>query len=89
MNYLVKVGDQTKKVHVDHLMAAHRDFSNRAAADDWDILPFRSPVTTPQIDMDVSNDNTNVPIETGSASRRYPQRDLRPVKRFELIEFCK
>lgn len=43
MNYLVKVGDQTKKVHVDHLMAAHRDSSSRAAADDWDILPFRSP----------------------------------------------
>ena len=89
MNYLAKVGDQAKKVHVDHLMAAHRDSSSRAAADDWKILPFRSPVATPQIDIDVSSDNTNVPIETGPASRRYPQRDRRPVKRFELIEFCK
>ena len=62
MNYLVKIGDQTKKVHVDHLMAAHKDFSNRAAADDWDILPFRSPVTTTHVETDVSSNNTNVPI---------------------------
>ena len=89
MNYLVKIGDQTKKVHVDHLMAAHMDFSNRAAADDWDILPFRSPVTTPHVETDVSSDNTNVPIETGTAGRRYPQQDRRPMKCFELIEFCK
>ena len=50
-------------------MAAHRDFSNRTAADDWDILLFRSPVTTPQVETDVSSDNTNVPIETRPISR--------------------
>ena len=67
-------------------MAAHRDSSNRATADDWDILPFRSPVATPQIDIDVSS---GIPIVTGPASCRYPQQDRRPVKRCKLIEFCK
>ena len=87
MNYLLKIGDQTKKVHVDHLMATNSDLSDKTLSDDWDTIPFELPSTTPQDETDSSSNHTENPLETRPA--RYPQRERRPVKRFELIEFCK
>jgi len=47
--------------------------------EDWDFVPF-DPTPESQ------NDRADNTAETRSS--RYPQRDHRPVKRFEMIEFC-
>ena len=40
LNHLVKISDQTKKVHVNYLMAANSDLSDKGSADDWDTILF-------------------------------------------------
>ena len=78
-----------KKVHVDHhLMAANSDSSDKtlSAADDWDTIPFEILSAVPQNKPDSASNHTDNLLEIMPA--KYPQRQQRPMKRFELIEFC-
>ena len=70
-------------------MAANSDLSDKGSANDWDTIPFKSPLVIPQDETDPSSGHADNPIEMRPPSCRYPQRDQRPVKRFELTEFCK
>ena len=87
LNYLVKTGDQTKKVHVDHLLAGSTNVSDPAAADDWHVIPLDVPITCSPAATESSPHQVDAQTE-GSRHSRYPQRDRRPVKHSELIEFC-
>ena len=84
LNYLVKTGDQTKKVHVDHLLAGSTNVSDPAAADVWDVIPLDKPITCSPAATESSPHQVDAQTE-GSRHSRYPQRDRRPVKCFELI----
>jgi len=54
--------------------------------EDWDSVPLDIKDTNPSPEVESQNDSADNTTETRSS--RYPQRDCRPVKRFELIEFC-
>ena len=76
-----------KKVHVDHLLAGSTNVSDPAAADDWDVIPLDMPITYSPAATESLPHQVDAQTE-GSRHSRYPERDRRLVKRFELIEFC-
>lgn len=86
MNYLIKTGDQVKKFHADPLMVANSDSSDKTLSDDWDTIPFEILSAVPQKKSDSASNHAENLLETMPA--KYPQRERRPVKCFELIEFC-
>lgn len=92
LNYLVKVGNQIRKVHLDHLLSnglSSGGLREETETEDWDSVPLDITLitdTNPSPEVESQNDSADNTTETRSS--RYPQRDHRPVKRFELIEFC-
>ena len=84
LNYLIKIGDRIKKVHIDHLLprSLNNELSSKENTENWEFLPLNIP--TEEVPANVEPPvNTNIPSE---GNRRYPQRTRVPVKRFELIE---
>ena len=68
-------------------MGVNSDSSDKTLlSDDWNTISFELPSAVPQNENDSTSDNTENPLDVRPA--RYPQWVLRPVKRFELIEFC-
>ena len=89
----MKIGDQTKKVHIDHLLpnglTSHSSMGKNTT-EDWDYIPLDNLPEEPQANVEppVNNDSPSDDASTGSTveSRRYPQQTCAPVKCFELIE---
>ena len=86
LNYLVKIGNGTKKVHIDHMLSnrvTDNDLTEKSTTDDWDSLPFQIPPTE---EPPTSNNSPTASSNDNTEARRYPQRLHRPVKRYELVE---
>ena len=81
MKRLGATGDQTKKVHVDHLLAGSTNVSDPAAVD---VIPLDTPITCSPAATESSPHQADDQTEETRHSR-YPHRDRRPVKCFELI----
>ena len=46
LNYLVKLGNQTKKIHVDHMLlnsSSSKDLEEKCTTEDWDFVPVEKP----------------------------------------------
>ena len=46
LNYLVKLGNQTKKIHVDHKLlnsSSRNDLKERCTTEDWDFVAMKVP----------------------------------------------
>ena len=86
LNYLVKIDNQTKKVHIDHMLPnslTENDLTEKSTTDDWDFGPLEIPPTQ---EPTTNNDSPSASSNDSTETRRYPQRSRRPVKRFELVE---
>ena len=66
LNYLVKIGNQMKKVHVDHMLPnslTDNDMTEKSTTDDWDfglleMPPTQEPPTNNDSPSASSSDNT-------------------------------
>ena len=89
LNYLVKIGNQTKKVHVYHMLPnslTDKDLKENDTTEDWDFVPLELPPTEPPTSNDTPSANDSCSDNTHAETRRYSQRSHRPVKCFELVE---
>ena len=89
LNYLVKIGNQTKKVHVDHMLPnslTDQNLKENDTTEDWDFVPLEVSPTEPPTSNDTPSASDSSSDNTHAETRRYPQRTRRPVKRFEMVE---
>ena len=74
LNYLVKMGNGMKKVHIGHILpnrVTDNDLTEKGTTDDWDSLPFQIPPTE---ESPTSNDSPSASSSDNAETRRYPQR---------------
>jgi len=58
---------------------------DKIETENWDSVPF--DIAHTNLTPEVKSQNDSADNTAGRRSSRYPQRDRRPVKYFELIEF--
>ena len=86
LNYLVKLGNQTKKIHVDHMLlnsSSNNDLKGKDITEDWDFVPVEVPPrdVPPELSPSDVTPSTSINPTESIETRRYPQRTHRPVKR--------
>ena len=88
-NFSVKIGNQTKKVHVDYMLhnsLTDKDLKEVDTTEDWDSVPLEVPPTELLTSSDTPSASASCSENTHTETRRYPQRSRRSVKCFELVE---
>lgn len=86
LNYLVKMGDRIKKVHIDHLLTKclmNDGSGDKEATENWDFVPLDITTEEPPVDAEppINGDSPRNVTSTSctTETRRYPQRTRAPV----------
>ena len=89
LNFSVKIGNQTKKVHVDYILPnslTDKDLKEVDTTEDWNSVPLEVSPTEPLTSSDTPSASASCNDNTHTETRRYPQRSHKSVKCFELVE---